>query len=83
MECVLIYYVLTIYSVYKKTETTFCIQNSWNTKAYSTNFGLVLNHILFSLEQALIRIFTASNLYAMSNLVKAIDLKCRPIMQIY
>ena len=30
-----------------------------------------------------IRIFTASNVCAMSNLVKAIDLRCRPIMQIY
>ena len=45
--------------------------------------GLVLNHVLFSLEQAVIRIFTPSNVCAMTNLLKAIDLRCPPIMQIH
>ena len=41
-----------------------------------------LNYVLFSFEQAVIRIFTPCNVYAMTNLVKAIDLRCPPIMQI-
>ena len=49
----------------------------------SPPFGLILNHVLFSFEQAVICIFTPSNICAMSNLVKAIDLRCRPIMQIH
>ena len=44
---------------------------------------LVLNHVLFSFEQAVIRIFTPSNVCAMTDLVKAIDLRCPPIMQIH
>ena len=35
------------------------------------------------IEQAVIRIFTPSNVCAMTNLVKAIDLRCPPIMQIH
>ena len=47
------------------------------------NFGLALNHVLFSFEQAVIRIVTPRNVRAMTNLVKAIDLRCPPIMQIH
>ena len=36
----------------------------------------------FSFEQAVIGIFTPRNVRAMANLVKAIDLRCPPIMQI-
>ena len=37
----------------------------------------------FSFEQAVIRIFTPRNVRAMTNLVKAIDLRRPPIMQIH
>ena len=46
-------------------------------------FLLVLNHVLFSFEQAVIRIFSPSNVCVMTNLVKASDFRCLPIMQIH
>ena len=37
----------------------------------------------FSFKQVVIRIFTPSNVCAITNLVKAIDLRCPPIMQLH
>ena len=43
---------------------------------------IVLNSVLFSFEQAVIHIFTASNNCALSNLVKDIDLRYCPVIEI-
>ena len=74
-----------VYRVYQKKKNgahLLCLIISKLLKLIA-QFWTCFKPRFFSFEQAVIRIFTPSNVCAMTNLVKAIDLRCPPIMQIH
>ena len=72
-----------IYRVYQKNGVHLLCQIISKLLKLIAQFWTCFKPRFFSFEQAAIRIFTPSNVCAMTNLVKAIDLRRLPIMQIH